>query len=138
MKVRHPIPKTPRDWIDEIARAYEDAREAIPYGRFVGQVITERDLYHMAPAVCLKFRGIKKSKRMLEEATMAALTSYSVMQSSAGELLDVPQIAFAFCYRASHFGLDLVDDDLVNAVMEFVVSHQDGLLDRTHPQGVEL
>ena len=137
MKVRNPTPKTWQDWMDEIVKAYLDAREAIPYGRFVGQVIAEKDLYHMAPAVCLKFRGIKKSKRVLEEATIAALTSYSVMQGSAGELLAVPQVAFAFCYLASHFGLDLVDEDLVNSVMEFLVANQGGLLVRTHPESAE-
>lgn len=134
MKVRNPTPKTQQDWMDEIVKAYLDAREAIPYDRFVGQDITEKDLYHMAPAVCLKFRGIKRSKNVLEEATIAALTSYSVMQGSAGELLDIPQIAFAFCYLASHFGLDLVDDNLVNSVMEFIVSHQGDLMARTDPE----
>jgi hypothetical protein len=137
MKIRNTIPKTTHDWLDEIARAYMDAREAIPYGVFGGQSITEKDLYHMAPAVCLKFRGIKKSKRALEEATVAALTSYSVMQGSAGELLEIPHISFAFCYLASHFGLDLVDEDLVNSVMEFIVGHQGDLVARTHPERAE-
>lgn len=137
MKIRNPIPQTPHDWLDEIARAYMDAREAIPYARSLGQIITQKDLYHMAPAVCLKFRGIKKSKKVLEEATVAALTSYSVMQGGAGELLEIPQISFAFCYLASHFGLDLVDEDLVNSVMEFIVGHQGDLVAGTHSERAE-
>jgi hypothetical protein len=128
VRIRHRMPKGPSEWLEEIARAYLDAREAIPYGNSIGQTITDKDLYHMAPAVCLKFRGVKKSKKVLEEATMAALTSYSVMQKSAGELLDIPQISFAFCYLASHFGLNLIDEDAVNSVMEFVVTHQGVLM----------
>ena len=131
MRIRHRMPKSLSEWLEEIASAYLDAREAIPYGNFVEQAITDKDLYHMAPAVCLKFRGVKKSKKVLEEATIAALRSYSVMQKSAGDLLDIPQIAFAFCYLASHFGLDLIDEDVVNSVMEFLVTYQGDLMART-------
>jgi cell division FtsZ-interacting protein ZapD len=46
-------------------------------------------------------------------------------------LLPIPQIAFAFCHLASHFGLDFIDEDSVNSVMEFIVSHQGDLLART-------
>jgi hypothetical protein len=88
----------------------------------------------MAPSLCLKFRGFKKSRKLLEKATVAALTSYSAMQKSEGELLAVPQIGFAFCYLASHFGLDLIDEDSVNCVMEFIVSHQGDFLAKTKPE----
>jgi hypothetical protein len=131
MRARYPIPKSTLEWLEEIARAYADAREAIPYGRFVGQVITEKDLYHMAPAVCLKFRGLKQSDKLLQKATDAALSSYVATRDIVGVLLDIPQIAFAFCYLASHYGLDLVDQGVVDDVMEYVERKKEVLLEAT-------
>jgi hypothetical protein len=58
----HRIPQTKSEWIDEIAEAYRDAEEAMPFGKFVGEDIGEKDLFHMAPAICLKFRGIRRTK----------------------------------------------------------------------------
>lgn len=36
------MPRTPADWLSEIAAAYHDAYEAKPFGFFVGQNITEK------------------------------------------------------------------------------------------------
>jgi hypothetical protein len=101
-----------------IARAYIDARETIPYGRLVRRKISEKDLYHLAPAVCLKFRGYKRSEKVLKKATNAALTSYVATRSVVGDLMDIPQISFAFCYLSAHFGLDLVDETTVAEIMD--------------------
>ncbi len=101
MKIRNRIPRVPHEWLDEIAKAYLDAREAIPYGHLVGQAISEKELYHMAPAVCLKFRGIKRSDELLKKATDAALSSYVATRDLASDLMDIPQMAFACCYLAS-------------------------------------
>ena len=131
MRIRNPIPKSPQDWLDEIARAYLDAREAIPYGRFVRQVITEKDLYHMAPTVCLKFRGYKRADKLVKKATDAALSSYVATRDLVGDLLEIPQIAFAFCYLASHYGLDLIDQEIVDAVMEYAEREKDVLVAKT-------
>jgi hypothetical protein len=135
MKVRNPVPKTPEAWLKEIVQAYRDAREAIPYGRFVRQVITEKDLFHMAPAVCLKFRGLKRSDKLLKKVTEAALTSYFATRDVVGDLMDIPQMAFAFCYLASHFGLDLVDQDVVQEVMDYLNSARGLLLKLTSQEG---
>ena len=35
------IPQTKSEWIEEIAEAYHDAEEAIPFGKFVGKNISE-------------------------------------------------------------------------------------------------
>ncbi|MFC1833641.1 hypothetical protein ACFL2Q_02760 [Thermodesulfobacteriota bacterium] len=131
MKVKNPVPTTPEEWFDEITEAYGDAREAIPYGRFVDQVITEKDLHHMAPAVCLNFRGLGKSDELLTQATDAALTSYVATRDLVGDVLDIPQMAFAFCYLASHFGLDLLNQEVVQEVMDHVESQKETLIART-------
>jgi len=38
-----------------------------------------------------------------------------------------PQMAFAFCYIASHFGMGLVTDDEATGTLEFVEKHLDEL-----------
>lgn len=131
VRIRIPIPKNPLEWLDEIATAYVDAREAMPFGRFVGQDIHEKDLYHMAPSLCIKFRGVKRSEKLLEKATDAALSSYFATRDVVGDVMDILQIVLAFCYLASHFGLDLVDQELVQEVMDHMESKKETLLKKT-------
>jgi hypothetical protein len=88
------IPQTKSEWIEEIAEAYRDAEEAIPFGQFVGKNIEEKDLFHMAPDICLKFRGIKRTKAKLKKTTEAALSSYVATKDFIGHILDDPHIAF--------------------------------------------
>jgi hypothetical protein len=40
------------------------------------------------------------------------------------KLLASPQLAFAFCYLAAHYGLDLVDEGTVDATMDFIVRNE--------------
>lgn len=131
MKIKKPIPKSPLAWLHEIAEAYLDAAEAIPFGKAAGQEFDESELYHLAPAVCLKFRGLKRSRKNLNKATKAALTSYVASQEICGDLFDTPQITFAFCYLASHYGLDLADKTLFDSVMEFIESQKNTLIELT-------
>lgn len=128
MQIKHPIPDSPRAWLEEIAKAYKDAREAIPFGALVGQDIKPDDLFHMAPAVCLKFRGLGLTSKVLKQATEAALSSYVATKDQAADIFSAPQIAFALAYLASHFGLDLLDAGTVNALMEYVEEHEDELV----------
>lgn len=118
------IPQSKSEWIDEIAEAYRDAEEAMSFGKFVGEDIGEKDLFHMAPAICLKFRGIRRTKAKLEKATEAALSSYVATKDSIGHILDDHHISFAFCYLASHFAQDLVDEHEVNEIMAYIETHR--------------
>jgi len=122
------MPDSPRAWLEEIAIAYKDAREAIPFGALVGEDIKPGDLFHMAPVICLKFRGLRLTRRLRKQATEAALSSYVATEDESPEVFSTPQIAFAFAYLASHFGLDLLDGDAVSALMEYVEEHQDKLM----------
>jgi hypothetical protein len=51
-------PTTPEEWLDEIRLAIDDARETGPFAEMIGESITEADLFHLAPLVCMKFRGL--------------------------------------------------------------------------------
>ena len=133
MKPSNRMPDSPEAWLDEIAAAYRDGQEAIPFGPLVGQEVKPEDLFHLAPLVCLKFRGIKRTRRLLQKATEAALASYVATKERIPEVLAVPQLAFAFAYLASHFGLDLLDEPQVEATMEYVEQNQAKLLALTKP-----
>lgn len=120
----NPPPSRPEEWLREIARAFLDAAETIPIGPVLDLDIKEGDLFHMAPMVCLKFRGIRSSKRTQKKARDAALASYVATASRDADALSKPHLAFAFGYLASHFGLDLLTADEVAELMDFAVERE--------------
>jgi len=130
-KPPNPKPTSFEAWLDEIATAYRDAYGTLPFGELVGQPMTEADLFHLSPAVCLKFRGIKESKSNLKRATDAALSSYAATREIVGDMLDVPQMAFAFCYVASHLGMDLVDEEEASQILDYVEHNLKHLVEMT-------
>ena len=79
---------------------------------------SKNKLFHLAPRVALKFRGLPLSQ--IDTATEAALSSYIASQELAGSTFDDPYLAFAFCYLASHFGLGLISEECIEAVMAFL------------------
>jgi hypothetical protein len=96
----------------------------------------EGDLFHMAPSICLKFRGIHAAKATHKRATTVALASYVAMEEREPEVFSRPQLAFAYCYLAAHFGLDLVTERVLARTMEFIVEHEADLarmIERSHP-----
>ena len=121
-------PKTPDAWLEEIAKAYIDSLETIPFGGLTGDKIEESELFHLAPSLCLKFRGIKTTEDNLKMATDAALSSFVATEDSVDNLFEISQMAFAFCYLASHFGLDLVDNDALSEAMGYIESKLDYLI----------
>ncbi len=114
----HPLPRTPAEWLNEIADAYADAYEALPFMRSQGMEPDQSLLFHMAPRVALKFRGLPEQQA--EAATEAALCSYVASKEQVGVALDDPHIAFAFCYLAAQFGLGLASDEAINEIMAFI------------------
>lgn len=124
---KRPMPETPDEWLMEIAKAYCDGRDAKPFGVFVGTDIKDRDLYHLAPRICLKFRGLEDAGKNVEKATEAALASYIASRENV-PALDAPHLGFAFCYLASHFGLGLLSQHAVNRIMGYVEKEADRLL----------
>ena len=123
-----PIPKDPQAWIAEIRDAQLDAAEAIPFGPIVGADIAVQDLFHLAPATALKFRGLPFTRRNLKRATDAALSSHVATISQSPELASFPTVCFAFAYLASHYGLGLVSEEQVNSVMNEITENPEQLL----------
>lgn len=124
MKSRNAMPRTPEAWIVEIAAAYRDAAEAIPFGPMVGERFGETELFHLAPPVAVKFRGFGRSTRALQKATDAALASYVANRGRHGGVLRQRHPAFAFCYLASHYGLNLLTARQVDSLLIYIEEHR--------------
>lgn len=112
------------DWISEIADAYLDAYEAIPFGKLIGEKITEKELFHMTPEICLKFRGIKRSKKNVNKTTEAMLASYVATEDQTEGIFKNPHLSFCFAYLACHFALELLTQNQVSEIMDFIEEHQ--------------
>ena len=128
MKDNIKIPKTSEAWLEEIAKAYLEALETMQLDALTGNKIEEREFFRLAPSLCLKFRGIKTTEDNLKKATDAALSSFVATKDSVDNLFEIPQMAFAFCYLASHFGLDLVDKNTLSEAMGYIESKLDYLI----------
>ena len=125
-----PMPGTPVQWLDEIRLAIKDARATKPFGWLAGQRITDANLFHLAPLVCLKFRGRKLIGREADRVTETALANYVVNSDPDGMdhgLETKPLLAFAVCYVTAHLALDLVDEQKAETILNFCEEHlEDG------------
>ena len=68
------LPRTPAQWLREIKLAIADARDAEPFGRLIGESLTDTNLFHLAPLVALKFRGRKRRGAEAKQVTETAVT----------------------------------------------------------------
>jgi len=120
--MKNPLPSTPAEWLKEIRLAIADASEAKPIGRDIGEPITDANLFHLAPLVCLKFRGRKLAGLEAERVTKVALANYIVNADPDGidhGLNQRPMMAFAICYGAANLALGLLDEQQADAILAF-------------------
>jgi hypothetical protein len=61
------VAKRPGYWLAEVALAYRNALEAVPFAPLAGTEITPDNLFHLAPVVCLKFRGMQQRRGALKQ-----------------------------------------------------------------------
>ncbi|MGA7497710.1 MAG: hypothetical protein WBX00_13375 [Isosphaeraceae bacterium] len=124
--MKRPLPRTVVGWFKEIKLAIADAREAEPFGELIGQPVTDANLFHLAPLVCLKFRGRKLLGREADRVTETALANY-VVNSDPDEVDDGLEskqlLAFAVCYVTAHLALDLVDEKRAQAILNYCEEH---------------
>lgn len=117
-----PLPLDAEAWVAEIRLALKDARATKPFALLTGTILTETRLFHLAPQVAFKFRGLDLTdleKKRVVEATLAnyvVLTDRDDRRHVAG-LEGNPELAFALCYVASHYFLDLVPEGEVGEIM---------------------
>jgi hypothetical protein len=122
-------PTTPDEWLDEIRLAIADARETGPFGDLIGQPITDANLFHLAPLVCMEFRGLDyRDEKLRQKATDGALATYVANSDPEGVdygLEQRPLLAFALCYVSAHYALDLIDEADAEAILGFCEEHLD-------------
>ena len=127
MKQRQPT--TPDEWLDEIRQAIADAREAELFGELIGQPITDANLFHLAPLVCMKFRDIDKRneelRRRVSDGAMATYIANSDRDGVADGLKQRPLLAFALCYVSAHYILELVDEREAESILSYCEEHLD-------------
>ena len=63
----------------------------------------------------------------MREITEAALTSYIATTSEGSGSLTDSRVAFAFTYLTSHFALDLLTEQQVAELMDYIESYPDAL-----------
>ena len=120
------LPTTPKQWLDEIRLAIADANGTKPFGILTGHPITDADLFHLAPLVCLKFRGRKTRGSEAKRVTETALANYVANSDPDGidhDLETKPMLAFALCYVATHLALDLLDEKEAEAILVHCEKH---------------
>lgn len=122
-------PTIPDEWFDEIRLAIADARESKPLGLLTGQRITDSNLFHLAPLVCMKFRGLNfRDEKLRTRVTEGALANYVANSDPGGidhGLEQRPLMAFAMCYIAAHYVLDLIDEEQASAVLDYCDENMD-------------
>jgi hypothetical protein len=121
-----PLPSTPAQWLEEINLAIADASKAKPFGSLAGTRITDANLFHLAPRVCLKFRGRKLKGPEAERVTETALANYVVNSDPDGidhGLEQRPFIAFTLCYVTAHLALGLLDEVAAEAILNYCEDH---------------
>jgi hypothetical protein len=121
-----PIPRSVAGWLSEITLAIADARQTEPFGKLIGEPVTDVNLFHLAPLVCLKFRGRKLVGREVERVTKTALANYVVNSEPDGVdhgLESKPLLAFAVCYVTAHLALNLVDEKKAEAILNYCEEH---------------
>ena len=116
-------PTTPDEWLDEIRLAIADARKTKPFGLLIGQRITDGNLFHLAPLVCMKFRGLDFRDEILrKKVTEGALANYVANSDPDGidhGLEQRPLLAFAVCYLTAHYVLDLIDEQEASVTLDY-------------------
>ncbi len=116
-------PTTPDEWLNEIELAIADARESKPFGLLTGHQITDANLFHLSPLVFMKFRGFNfRDEGLRTRVTEGALANYVANSDPDGidhGLEQRPLMAFAMCYIAAHYVLDLVDEEQATAALDY-------------------
>ncbi len=119
-KMKRPLPRTPAAWLNEIKLAIADAAEAVPFGQTIGEPITLANWFHLAPHVCLKFRGRKPTGKEADRVVETALANYVVNSDPKGidhNLGQRPFMAFVLCYVSAHLALDLLDEQQAEKIL---------------------
>ena len=132
-----PLPESPDQWLAEIRLAWKDSRETKSFAHMTGTNVADADLFHLAPLVCLKFRGRESTGKEADKVTKGALANYVVNtgpDASVQGLASNPKMAFALCYVSAHLVLELVDEETASEILDFCEERMAGDVPAAKPQ----
>ena len=122
-----PLPQSLNQWLLEIHLAWEDAVEAKPFARMTGSNLSDATMFHLAPIVCLKFRGQELTGKEADKTTKSVLANY-ILNTSPGAAKQYiesnPKLAFAFCYVATNFVLGFVNAQTAKEILDLYEAKQ--------------
>src|SRR4051812_11257952 len=127
--MKRSLMRTPEGWLLEIRLAIKDDREIDPFGRAIFRPPPDSKLFHLAPQVCLKFRGRRPEGREADRVTEAALANFVANSDPDGVdhgMETKPMLAFALCYVTAHLALGLVDEQQAEAILDYCEEHLEG------------
>ena len=120
--MKRKLPATPAKWLEEIEVAITDAAGE-PFARLIREPDRAVNLFHLAPMVCLKFRGLDyRDEELRKKVTEGALATYVANSSPDGidhGLESRSLLAFAVCYVTAHYVLDLIDSEQASAALDY-------------------
>jgi hypothetical protein len=119
-----PQPQNHPQWMREIATAYRDALDTLPFSQALGDSYKEDDLFTLAPNIALKYRGLT-NKRVVKKTVEIALSSYVATKTENNGSEMPPHLSFAFCYLASHVGMDLLKEKEVQKLITHIGQNED-------------
>jgi hypothetical protein len=127
--MKRSLPRTLEGWLLEIRLAIKDAREIDPFDRVIFRPPPDAKLFHLAPQVCLKFRGRNLEGREADLVTEVALANFVANSDPEGvdhSLQAKPLLAFAVCYVTAHLTLGLIDEQRAEAILNYCEEHLEG------------
>ena len=130
----NPIPTTNSAWLDEVRHAFADASRALPFNKLLGHNANPAFFPVIASNLCAKYRGLPASGHEFDQAAEATLASYAASANYHAKSFEVPEVAFAFCYVASHFGYGLISEAETGRILDYLVIHADVLLTPSAPR----
>ena len=82
--MKRDLPTTPAEWLEEIKLSIADAAGE-PVDRLIREPDRAVNLFHLAPLVCLKFRGLDhRDEDLRKKVTEGALANYVANSSADG------------------------------------------------------
>ncbi len=93
-----------------------DANSPVPFAIAIG------NLFHLAPLICLKFRGLKTKGSKANRVIETALANYVANEDKHG-LKSRPMLAFVLCYVGSHLALDLLNEQDAEVILNYCEEH---------------
>lgn len=122
------LPATDSAWLEEVRAAFAYASETLSFMEVVGVKTHADALAIQAPILCAKFRGLPDSGRRFERAKEAALSSYVANSKSHSKAFEFPEVAFAFCYVATHYGYDFISEKDCERILDYLIERAERLL----------